>query len=103
MLYPSEKEYARLAENYDLVPVYKEILADTETPVSVLQRFADRENAFLLESMEGGEAWARYSFVGVDPDLLLDVDHASDTPHGLHALRDVYSGLRVAEIPGLPR
>jgi anthranilate synthase component 1 len=103
MTHPGMAEYLRLAQEYDLVPVYREILADTETPVSVLQRFADRENAFLLESMEGGETWGRYSFVGVDPELLLEVDHAGSPTGGLEALRHVYRDLRVAELPGLPR
>jgi anthranilate synthase component 1 len=83
--------------------VYREVLADMETPVSVLQRFADRANVFLLESMEGGETWGRYSFVGVDPEMLVDVDHTTDSDKNLASLRDVYRGLRVAEIPGLPR
>lgn len=103
MIYPNEQEYLKLAQAYDLVPVYKEILADTETPVSVLQRFASHKNAFLLESMEGGETWGRYSFVGIDPELFLDVDHTKGPTHGLEKIRDVYKGLRVAEVPGLPR
>jgi len=103
MIYPREEEYRRLAADYDLVPVYLEILADTETPVSVLHRFAGRENAFLLESMEGGETWGRYSFVGVDPELLFECDHSAGRTGGPEALREVYRGLRVAEIPGLPR
>jgi len=103
MLYPDAREYEALAREYDLVPVYKEILADTETPVSVLQRFAGCRNAFLLESMEGGETWGRFSFVGLDPEILLEVDHAGGRTGRLAALRDVYRGLRVAEIPGLPR
>ena len=103
MNYPSEDKYVGMAGEYDLIPVYREVLADTETPVSVLQRFADRENAFLLESMEGGETWGRYSFVGVDPELLFEVDHRSPDASGLNALRGVYAGLRVAEVEGLPR
>jgi anthranilate synthase component I len=103
MIYPSENEYLRLAKDYDLIPVYLEVLADMETPVSVLQRFADRENAFLLESMEGGEKWGRYSFVGIDPKLLLEVDHSMGRTGQLEKLREVYRGLKVAEIPGLPR
>jgi len=103
MLFPSAQEYRELATRYDLIPVYMEILADTETPVSVLQRFAGRENAFLLESMEGGETWGRYSFVGVDPALLLETDHSGSPTEGIKALRGVYRGLRAAEIPGLPR
>lgn len=103
MIYPCEKEYVKLAAEYDLVPVYKEILADTDTPVSVLQRFADNQNVFLLESMEGGEKWGRYSFVGIDPELLFEVDHSGGRTNKLEKLRDVYRGLRVAEVEGLPR
>ena len=103
MIHPSENEYGQLAQAYDLVPVYREILADTETPVSVLQRFADRENVFLLESMEGGETWGRYSFIGVNPEPLVDIDHADGATGRLEQLRDVYRGQKVAALPGLPR
>jgi anthranilate synthase component 1 len=103
VFYPGKDEYVALAAGHDLVPVYREALADVETPVSVLQRFAGNTNAFLFESLEGGETWGRYSFVGIDPELLLDVDHRQGANGGLEALRDVYRGLRVAEIPGLPR
>jgi len=78
-------------------------MADTETPVSVLQRFAQRENVFLLESMEGGETWGRYSFIGVDPQPLLEVDHEGVASGRLDDLRTVYHGRRVASLPGLPR
>ena len=86
-----------------MVPIYKEILADLETPVSVLQRFVENDNGFLLESMEGGETWGRYSFVGVDPKILFEADHSASPTGTLTKLRDVYRGLRVAAIPGLPR
>jgi anthranilate synthase component 1 len=102
-MYPSKEEYIELAKEYDLIPVYREILADTETPVSVLQRFADRENVFLLESMEGGETWGRYSFIGIDPELMLEADHSAGSTGSLEDLRKVYEGLRVAEVQGLPR
>ena len=103
MIYPDKQSYLELAANHDVVPVYKEVLADTETPVSVLHKFSDRTNAFLLESMEGGETWGRYSFVGVDPELLFEADHESGRTGELKQLRDVYAGLRVADLPGLPR
>ena len=101
-MYPKESVYAGLARQYDIVPVVKEVLADLETPVSVLQRFMSRENAFLLESMEGGEKWGRYSFVGIDPRPFLEVDHRKPG-NGLEELRRVYKGIRVAPVPGLPR
>jgi anthranilate synthase component 1 len=103
MLYPSKDEYLRLSEGHDIVPVFKEILADLETPVSVLQRFAECENAFLLESMEGGETWGRYSFVGIDPEIILETDHRDGATGALEGLREVYRALKVAELPGLPR
>ncbi|OGV63463.1 MAG: anthranilate synthase component I [Lentisphaerae bacterium RIFOXYC12_FULL_60_16] len=103
MFLPIETTYRSLAQSHDVVPVYREILADFETPVSVLARFRDRPNAFLLESMEGGETWGRYSFVGVDPELWFEADHAAGSAPGLERIRDVYRGLRVAEIEGLPR
>jgi len=103
VFYPSKDEYIALAARHDVVPVYREALADVETPVSVLQRFAGNENAFLFESLEGGETWGRFSFVGIDPELLLEVDHCKGATGGFEALREVYRGLRVAEIPGLPR
>ncbi|MBT3194342.1 MAG: anthranilate synthase component I [Verrucomicrobia bacterium] len=103
MLYPSKEEYLRLAETHDIVPVFKEVLADLETPVSVLQRFAECENAFLLESMEGGETWGRYSFVGIGPELLFEADHRDGATGELENLRSIYSDLKVAELPGLPR
>lgn len=92
-----------LAQAYDIVPVYKEVLADMETPVSVLQRFMNRENVFLLESMEGGEKWGRYSFVGVDPRPLLEVDHRQPPSGGLEELRRIFRNVKVAAVPGLPR
>ena len=54
-----------------VVPVYREYLADMETPVSVLNKFKDDEEVFLLESVEGSERWARYSFIGVNPHATL--------------------------------
>lgn len=96
--------YQRLAAAYDLIPVGRELLADLETPVSVLQRFSDRPNAFLLESIEGGETWGRYSFIGIDPEIFLDVDHAqAGSSRLVDGLRALYQGVRVAPVPGLPR
>jgi anthranilate synthase component 1 len=53
--------------------------------------------------MEGGETWGRYSFVGIDPRLFFEADHAAGPTGALERLRTVYRDLRVAEVPGLPR
>lgn len=58
-------EFEQTAQTYNVIPVYAEILADMETPVSILKRFYDQhDTCFLFESVEGGEKWARYSFLG---------------------------------------
>ncbi|MBN2063709.1 MAG: chorismate-binding protein [Sedimentisphaerales bacterium] len=62
---PGRDEFVRLAAGFNVVPVCKELLADTQTPVSLLKKFSDRKDVFLLESVVGGENWGRYSFLGV--------------------------------------
>jgi len=103
MIYPEKSDFKKLSTEYDIVPVYKEFLADMETPVSVLKRFSQKRNVFLLESMEGGEKWGRYSFVGVDPEMLLEVDHSAGRTGTLEQIRSVYKDLKVAQLAGLPR
>ena len=64
-LYPERSEFRLMAEKGNLVPVCLEVLADTETPVSALAKVYDEHGpVFLLESLEGGERWGRYSFLG---------------------------------------
>jgi anthranilate synthase component 1 len=65
MYFPSREEFLNLTRQGNLIPVYREILADMETPVSAFCKIDDRKSAFLLESIAGGEKWARYSFLGV--------------------------------------
>ena len=65
MYSPSFEEFKNLTRQGNLIPVYREILADMETPVSAFCKIDDRQSAFLLESITGGEKWARYSFLGV--------------------------------------
>src|SRR6202167_17697 len=65
---PSQGEFARLAREHTLVPVYRTVTADLETPVSAFLRVAAKEpEAFLLESVEGGEHVGRYTFIGIRP------------------------------------
>ena len=64
MLRPSQEAFERLAARGNLVPVVREILADHDTPLSLFRRLDDGRTSFLFESVEGGERWARYSFVG---------------------------------------
>ena len=63
-IHPSYDEFEVLTKVGNLVPIYAEILADMETPVSAFKKIDNGELSFLLESVEGGEKWARYSFLG---------------------------------------
>jgi anthranilate synthase component I len=68
---PTREEFVRLAAEHGVVPVWRELLADLHTPLSVHARLSGRGPSFLLESAEHGERWGRYSFVGIDPFLIL--------------------------------
>lgn len=68
----SFEQFRELAQQGNFVPVFKEVMADLLTPVSAFLRIAkDAEHAFLLESVEGGEKLARYSFLGKDPFMVI--------------------------------
>ena len=69
---PDFEEFARLAQEADLVPVYRQLLADTLTPVSAYCKLQWGPCSFLFESVVGGEKVGRYSFLGSDPFLQLD-------------------------------
>ncbi|MDE2179898.1 MAG: anthranilate synthase component I [candidate division NC10 bacterium] len=77
MLHPSFDEFLRKAEDGNVIPVYREILADMETPVSAFRKIDRGDYAFLLESVEGGEKWGRYSFLGSNPGLVLKAKGAT--------------------------
>src|SRR5437870_6738222 len=64
---PPRGDVATLARAGNAVPVYREILADLETPVSAFLKIHRGPYGFLLESVEGGEKWGRYSFLGTEP------------------------------------
>jgi anthranilate synthase component 1 len=71
MFKPSLEEFKQKAKSGNLIPVYKEILADLDTPVSAYMKIRGGEYSFLLESIEGGEKWARYCFLGCDPSVVV--------------------------------
>jgi anthranilate synthase component I len=73
MYYPTRSEFRALARTGNLVPLYRELTADLETPVSVYLKLRGRHESFLLESVEGGERLARYSFIGAEPSRVFTV------------------------------
>ena len=70
MLTPSFEDFRRLADQGNLIPVVEEIHFDWETPISAFRKIDDGVFSFLLESVEGGEKWGRYSFMGSSPAYL---------------------------------
>src|SRR6201988_5213504 len=68
MIQPSLKDFCHLAKQGNLIPVYQELLMDLETPPSFFKRLERDRYAFLPESVEGSERWARYSFLGTRPE-----------------------------------
>ncbi len=71
MYFPEQRTFVELIEDFDLVPVYRTVIADLDTPLTLFAKIAGGDPyAFLFESMEGGEKWGRYSFVGFDPLLI---------------------------------
>ncbi|GGF88838.1 anthranilate synthase component I [Paenibacillus abyssi] len=65
------QQVIRLAGQYNLIPIVRHVMADTETPIRLFQHFYRERHAFLLESVEGGVKWARYSFIGTDPFMMI--------------------------------
>jgi len=71
MYYPNKEEFIKLSKQGNVIPVYREVLADFDTPLSAFMKIGDEKFSYLLESVEGGEHIARYSFLGTDPSLII--------------------------------
>ena len=116
---PSLEQIEQLRSEGNVIPVYKSVVADFLTPVSAFLRLQeDCPYAFLLESVEGGETLARYSFLGSDPFLVYTIGNKSpekDTKEGRHlhfsadrrdsffeALRSTMGRFQSVRLPGLP-
>ena len=117
--FPSPQNFAVFAATSKLIPVCTEIIADLDTPLTLFAKVAgNHRHIFLFESMEGGEKWGRYSFIGFDPlvtfvssqDLVTIAEvHGGQTieeqvhTNPLQSLRALVERLQAAEVPGLPK
>ncbi len=104
------------ARGYNRIPLAREVLADLETPLSTYLKLAAGPYSYLLESVQGGEKWGRYSIIGLQSHTRLEVrghtiryfeqgeltkEQQSDDP--LDAIRDYQAHYRVPDVTGLPR
>nr|HEX4313203.1 chorismate-binding protein [Kofleriaceae bacterium] len=123
MYTPTREDFVAAAARGNLIPVYRELLADGDTPVSAYAALGAPEHSFLLESVVGGATWAAYSFVGVAPRAIvrwqagvatttwLDVDGEASAPRivetraadPIAGLAATLGELRPVDVAGLPR
>ncbi|MBT3994900.1 MAG: anthranilate synthase component I [Chloroflexi bacterium] len=102
---PDLSTFKNLASDHNLIPVYREISADLETPVSAYLKTATGKHSFLFESVEGGENLARYSMLGTEPSEILTT--GVGTEYGevdpLELIRDRMENIKYATVEGLPK
>jgi anthranilate synthase component I len=115
MYYPSFDEFKAKASLGNLIPVYREIMADLETPVSAFLKLDRGDFSFLLESVEGGEKWGRYCFLGGEPSIIFHSkgsrveiirnghSEVQERVDPLDALKQLMSEYHPVEVEGLPR
>lgn len=119
MYIPTQHAFIDMIATADLVPVHRTIIADLETPLTLFAKVAASDpHAFLFESMEGGEKWGRYSFIGLDPLItftshrdqvhieypgLADSGEERAGVNPLTELRQLLASFTVLDLPGLPR
>ena len=115
--FPDKEQFKELAGDYNVIPVCVEILADTETPVSLLRKiYKNKGPVFLFESVEGGERWGRYSFMSASARSHIRVyqdfveienngssEKISHQKKPLNVLRDFMKRFKPASVLGLPR
>ncbi len=116
-VHPSREAFLRLAEQGNVVPVYTDLMADFETPVSAYAKLRDAGPSYLLESVEGGETLSRYSFIGCRPRKIFicgpvtteirtpgQPSQTLPTPSDpLTLIEKEMSGHQPVALPGLPR
>ncbi|MCX7614567.1 MAG: anthranilate synthase component I [Clostridiales bacterium] len=114
MISPNCEKIVELAKTYNTIPICREIYADVITPITLLRKLSQiSDRYYLLESVEGGEKWARYSFLGFDPVLRVTCQNKTviiesneekviNTSKPLDVLREILSNYRSPKLPDLP-
>lgn len=115
LFYPDLEQVKALSAKYNIIPISLEVYADLETPISIFNRLEQSKFCFLLESVEGGEKWGRYSFIGKNPFVIVKGngnltelkyrDGRSKTVESnpIEALKELMSQYKGAPVKNLPR
>jgi len=102
MYYPTLEEVKKHKKDGNLIPIYREIVADLETPVSAFLKISQGGYSFLLESVEGGQQLARYSFIGTEPYRVLTIK-GEDKTAPLPLIAEELNKYKIVPVSGLPR
>ena len=115
MIKPDCESIRTLANEYSMIPVCREIYADVMTPITLLRKFSNlSKRYYLLESIEGGKKWGRYSFLGLDPimrvyckEKIVTIEQAGNvrqiqTNHPYDVLQKIQQAYTSPRIPGMP-
>lgn len=112
---PTIDRFQKLSREYNFIPVWKECMMDVDTAISIFLKTGNQNHAFLLESLEGGEKWGRYSFIGFDPIAVFQskgqtvtIEQAGETlcfdaTNPIESLKILMSNFKQAPLPELPR
>ncbi len=101
MYQPTLEEFKKLKSQGNLVPIYREIAAGSETPLSAFLKIKHGDYSFLLESVEGGERAARYSFIGTEPYRVVGTNEG-DKADPLHLVAEELDKHKLVPVSGLP-
>lgn len=116
MLRPDSDTIMKLAKKYSVIPISRELFGDSTTPIAILRKLAQKSSRyFLLESVENGEKWGRYSFLGCDPVTRVTCRKSgrvvieengkkrlTETDRPLEVLRDILKDYKAPVLPELP-
>ncbi|MFQ5952778.1 MAG: anthranilate synthase component I, partial [Candidatus Omnitrophota bacterium] len=116
MYFPDKEKFIELAKKGNVIPVYREMLTDFDTPLSAFQKIDEGNFSYLLESVEGGERLGRYSFLGGNPSLIFEskgktisikrgdkVETYQTKEDPVSEIKSIMSRLKFVAIDGLPR
>ncbi len=114
MFYPGLDGYVELSREYNLIPVFTDLIVDMDTPISIFKKVCREQYTYLLESVEGGENLARYSFIGLEPFVRLECRDGSGIVHDtagpvevsgepLEILKGIMDRYNAPKMEGLPR